>query len=251
MRTYALYILDLDGTLFRGDEPLPGAVHAVSELRRRGAMIRLLTNNSSLTSAGYAAKLARMGFGAEPAEVWHSGLGAARVCTERGHRRVLAVGEPGLDESLSEAGLKVLDPLAEEGADAVVAGICRTFTYARLNAALQQLRRGARFIATNADRTYPVECGREEPGAGAIVAAIAAAASVEPEVIGKPNPHLIEMILREAGVAPADALVVGDRPETDLEAGRRAGCPTWLVLTGVARAPVPGQPGSADLTGLL
>lgn len=250
MSVYRLYVFDLDGTLFRGMTPLPGAVESVAALRAGGALIRYLTNNSGQTRASYLEKLTGMGFEAHPEEVWHTGLGAAMRCHEEGWRRAYVIGEPGLSDTLVEAGIEVLPVDQESGADVVIAGICRMFTYARLNAALQHLRAGSAFVATNTDATYPVEGGRLEPGAGSLVAAVATASGRSPEVIGKPNPFLVREILREAGVEPAGALVVGDRLETDIECGRRAGCPTWLVLTGVIPAPIPGQPGSQDLRGV-
>lgn len=250
MSAYALYIFDLDGTLFRGMTPLPGAVESVAALRAGGALIRYLTNNSGQTRAEYVAKLRGMGFEAEMAEVWHTGIGAAMRCQAHRWRRAYVIGERGLTETLFEAGIEVIPDDQESGADAVIVGICRTFTYARLNAALQQLRGGAAFVATNTDATYPVEGGRLEPGAGSLVAAVATASGLSPEVIGKPDPFLVREILRAAKVEPARALVVGDRFETDIECGLRAGCPTWLVLTGVTPAPIPGQPGSPDLRGV-
>jgi 4-nitrophenyl phosphatase len=108
-----------------------------------------------------------------------------------------------------------------------------------------------RFVATNRDATFPIEGGQLVPGAGAIVAALATCAGREPELVGKPDPFLIDWILRDAGVAPGDALVIGDRVETDIEAGQRAGCPVHLVLTGVTTTPPPGVAWSPDVVGVL
>jgi 4-nitrophenyl phosphatase len=244
---FSAYILDLDGTLFRGNEALPGAVETVAELRRRGAGIRYLTNNSSLTRSQYAAKLTGMGFEAPEEEVYSSGLGTAAYLRERGHRRAFVVGEPGLHETLRAAGIETV----EEGADFAVVGICRSFSYDLLNGAMQAILGGAEFVATNPDPTYPLEGGRLIPGAGSIVAAVRACSGREPFVVGKPNPFLVELILKEAGLRPEEALVVGDRVDTDLESGRRAGCPTHLVLTGVTKEPPEGVSWSQDLRGLL
>lgn len=244
---HRLVIFDLDGTLYRGSEVIPGAVETVKALRERGIAVRFLTNNSGSTRQALSDKLCRMGFSAAPQEVWGTGPAAADYCLRNGYQRVFWVGEPGLKESLEGAGLTVTDGPV----DAVVAGICRTFTYAWLDAALQQLLAGAAFIATNRDGTYPIEGGHVQPGAGAIIAALEAASGVTPTVLGKPSPYLVEQILVEAGVSPCDALVVGDRPNTDLEAGRAAGCDTWLVLSGVTSELPEGQVGSADVTGLI
>jgi HAD superfamily hydrolase (TIGR01450 family) len=111
----------------------------------------------------------------------------------------------------------------------------RQFTYRKLHHAQQAIRAGARFIATNRDATYPVE-GNVIPGGGSVVAAIATAAEQEPLLIGKPSPRAGEIIVKHAGVAPHQAMMVGDRLETDIETGLRAGLVTCLVLTGISTA---------------
>jgi 4-nitrophenyl phosphatase len=305
MRLYRLYILDLDGTLYRGEEPTPHAVATVAKLRDLGAKIRFLTNNSGRTRQFYANKLNRLGFEAAPEEVYSSALGTARWCRENQILSAFVVGEEGLVQELADEQIRVTnlsdypelpswlsgelpdradayegpvgllgpshqdkaaprreayegpvgligaDSASAPRADAVVVGICRRFTYDWMNRAMQEIRGGAQFVATNPDVTYPLEQGRLEPGAGSIVAAVAACSEREPHLIGKPNPYLTELILRESETSPEEALVVGDRPETDLECGRRAGCATHLVLCGITERAQPGQPHSADLSGLL
>jgi 4-nitrophenyl phosphatase len=246
MPDFKLWILDLDGTVYRGAEPCPGAAEAVSAHLLRGGLVRFLTNNSGAQPAAVASKLTAMGVPAEPEWVWGTGPGARRWCEAQGLRSVYVLGDEPLQNTFS--GLTG-EPDEAEG---VVAGICRTLTYQKLDEALQVLRRGGRFLATNRDATYPREAGRFEPGAGAIVGALAAAAQREPEaVIGKPEPELIHQILAETGTTPEQAVMAGDREETDIEAGRRAGIATWMVLTGVANELPPGQAGSEDLRGLL
>jgi ribonucleotide monophosphatase NagD (HAD superfamily) len=120
-----------------------------------------------------------------------------------------------------------------------------------INQGLQWLLRGLPFIATNSDATYPLEEGLLVAGAGATVGALTGCSRVEPFVVGKPNPYLIECILTATGEAPENTVVVGDRYETDIVAGLSAGCRVHLVLTGVAREAVPGVPSSTDLRGLL
>lgn len=242
-----LYIFDLDGTLYRGREPLPHAPEVLAQLRRRGAEIRFLTNNSSQHRELLLLKLYDAGIRAETREVWSSAMGAARLLPELGISSAFVVGETGLRATLEEAGIQLDGPDAE----CVVAGICRQFDYDWLDRALQRLLGGARFVATNRDATYPLEKGRVEPGAGAIVAAIEAASGLQPIVVGKPETYLIELICREAGIPPAETLVVGDRYDTDIVAGLRAGCQTFQVLTGVSAEAPAGQRSGPDLRGLL
>lgn len=259
MKRYRLYVFDLDGTLYRGTEAVPHAPEVVRALRASGAQIRFLTNNSGQTRAFFREKLDRMGYEARLEEVFSTATGAAQLCVESGHRRVFAVGEPGLLATLKEFGVapvnEGLDGKATEAggeADAVVVGICRNFTYAMLSAAMQRIRAGAPFIATNTDATYPLEQGRLEPGAGAIVAAVKTCAGKGPDVVvGKPNPLLMHQVAQAAGVPLSEVLAVGDRYETDILCGLNAGCDAHLVLTGVTEKAPDGVSWSPDLRGLL
>lgn len=255
---FRLAILDLDGTLFRGGAPIPHAVETVDAMRREGMGICYLTNNSSQTVSDYVAKLSGLGFEVRPEEVVSSATGAATVCCERGWNSVFVIGEPGLVRTFEDAGIEVRNAVdgrstATDDPDAptVVIGICRSFTYALLAAAMTPVRRGANFLATNRDTTYPVEGGNLVPGAGSLVAALAACSDREPEVVGKPEPTLVQMALARFGVRPDEALMIGDRLDTDIEAGIRAGVPTHLVLTGVTEEAPAGVASSPDLRGVL
>lgn len=234
---YKLYIFDLDGTLFLGEEPIPGAADALGRLRSQGSMVRFLTNNSSQSRANYVAKLVRLGFEAYSEEVYSSAIGTAAYLRQEGLRTAFVIGEPGLQETLMLSGVEMADNQPE----AVVVGICKSFTYPLLSEAMQHIRAGARFVATNTDPTYPMEGGRFIPGSGSLVAAVQTCAEVDPFIVGKPNPFLVELILREAHVSPANSLMVGDRMDTDIAAGIRAHCPTLLVLTGATKSPPDGQ----------
>ena len=253
MKRYQLYIFDLDGTIYRGAEAIPNAAKVVGQLRSEGAKIRYLTNNSGQTQQFYKAKLDGLGFPCTVDEIYSSATGSAKHCREIGVSAVYYVGEPGLRETLELAGIRVVNQGDEPAspAEAVVAGICRSFTYRWLGNAMQQIKDGAKFIGANTDATYPVEDGKEDPGAGAIVAAIRTCSGREPFVVGKPNPYLVELVLKESGVSPAGALAVGDRYETDILSGKNAGVDTHLVLTGVTQKAPEGQSWSPDLLGLL
>lgn len=246
MARFRLVVFDLDGTLYRGSEPTPHAASTLEWLRSRGIAVRAFTNNSGATARDLASKLTSFGLPLDETEVLGTGMLAARRCEREGWRQVLAIGEPGLHACLEMAGVASVssEPVA------VVVGICRTFDYALLDRGLQALLEGAAFIATNRDATYPLERGRIEPGAGAIVAAIEACSGKGPLVLGKPSPEGILALMEDAGVKPEQTLVVGDRPETDLAAARAAGARGLLVLTGVTTSSLPGTESIDDLGAL-
>lgn len=248
-----LVIFDLDGVVYRGDQAIPGAAALVGALRRDGREVRFATNNSSATRAEYVTRLAAHGIDAGLEEIVTSSF--ATLEHLRAHlpnvRRVLAFGAPGLVTELRDGGLDVTavgdaapadwngGPLPDRY-DAVVSGLDRELDYRRLGIAAAAIRAGALFIATNADVRFPTPAGFM-PGAGAIVGALRATTGVEPLIIGKPQPAMFEAILERDGVSPGEALVIGDNPDADLVAAKRAGIPSILVLTGVVDADAAGQ----------
>lgn len=241
---YSLYVFDLDGTLWRGDEAIPDALEATERLRNGWAQIRYVTNNSSLTLDAYVSKLRKMGFQASVKEVVSSASATASYLQESGSRTIGVIGEPGLVETLRSFALETWSPDDDwpEALDAVAVGIFRSATYTHLAKGMTAIRSGARFIATNADPTFPLEGGRLAPGAGSIVAAVRTCSESEPYVVGKPGPFLTELAMRGTGVSASQTLVVGDRMDTDIASGKAAGCATMLVLTGVTQDAPPGQP---------
>jgi len=169
-----------------------------------------------------------MGIPTEASEVMTSSVGLARRLVADGIESVFVIGEDGLRATLAPEGIR-----ESEHPQAVVVGLCRSFNYDLLTAAMRHVRSGAALYATNPDTTYPVEGGLLIPGAGSLVAAVAAASGVTPLVIGKPSPYLVELVLAEAGVSASEAVMVGDRLDTDIESGRRAGTGIALMMTGV------------------
>lgn len=242
-------LLDLDGTVYRGSDACPDAAESIQEFIRRGFLIRYLTNNSAARPAQVTRKLLNLGVPCEPNWVLSSGITTAQFLQNSEHKTYSYVGEVGLGESLAESGLKEL-PLSEK-ADAVVVGICRSFTYEMLRLATDSIQNGAQFIATNLDPTYPMEGRVLTPGAGSIVAAVATASGIAPLVMGKPEPHMALDACIELGIEPIQAVVVGDRMDTDIACGINAGAATWLVLTGVTDEIPANQAGSKTLADLL
>jgi 4-nitrophenyl phosphatase len=231
-----LYVFDLDGVIYRMDEPVPGAVEAVRRLKARGDSIYYLTNNSSRTRDDYARKLAAMGIEASREEVMTSAfaLGQWFRARDAAGTGAFVIGESGLREEVTSAGLRIRDSAAEGKIDYAVVGWDRAVTYAKLAEAHRAVvEGGAQFIATNRDATYPDAGGRTLPGSGALVAALATCTGVEPVVIGKPEPFTLQLILERSGRTPGECIVVGDRLDTDILIGNRLGARTTLVLTGV------------------
>ena len=230
-------IFDLDGVVYLGDTPIPGAIPALNRLKDGGHQIYFLTNNSTRHRSAYVSRLQCMGFETDVEHVMTSAFATGLYLKDLGAagKTVYVVGEHGLAEEMEAAGLRVLSDADAASADYVVAGLDRTLTYAKLARAFKEIREhGARFIATNRDATYPMETG-EIPGGGATVAPIEVSTGVTGVTIGKPESVCWERILALSGVPASQALMVGDRPETDIRGARRIGIPTALVMTGVTR----------------
>lgn len=250
---YRLVIFDLDGTLYRGAEPIPHAAEVVQKLADQGKQVAYVTNNATATPQFFAEKLAKMGYPATSDQVFTSATAAVSYCQTQRYKRVGVFGESALADLLQAGGCEAFGLQSDWPIDleAVVAGLYRAFTYADVAKAMSAIRAGAAFIATNTDTTFPLEGGSLVPGAGAGIAAIAACAGQDPVVMGKPNPFMIEEAMRFFNTKPDEALVVGDRFNTDIEAGLAAKCAVWMVLTGVDGSAPDRIPFSADLRGLL
>ena len=232
------YIFDLDGTIYLGERAIPGAPETVRCLRQAGCRVTFVSNKPLEPRERYAEKLTRLGIPTDPADVLTSGHVLGRwLAAESPGARVFVVGEPPLLAELAAFGLQITNGSQHsEEADFVVAAFDRTFDYGKLNVAFQAIRRGARLVATNADRTCPVE-GGEIPDAAAVIGAIEGCTGKKVELVaGKPSPLIIEAgLARMGGLSPRQCLVVGDRLETDVVMAQRAGAVSALVLTGVTR----------------
>jgi 4-nitrophenyl phosphatase len=221
------WILDLDGVVWLSDTVIPGVQEAVARLRAAGETILFLTNNSSRRVNDLVQKFESMGMTVGADEIVTSAQAAAMML-EPGSTALVCAGE-GVREALAARGVTAID---EGPADAVVVGFHTAFDYGRLNAAYQAIRGGARLIGTNDDTTYPTPDG-PIPGGGALLASVAAAAGVEPEVAGKPYQPMADAVRARIGDAADDGVLVGDRPDTDGLMARRLGFRFALVFTGV------------------
>lgn len=239
------FIFDLDGTVYLGDAALPGAVEGIAELRRSGKRTLFVSNKPLEPRDAYARKLTRLGIPTSSEDVITSGfvLGYHLAHTEP-HLRLYVVGEENLLNELRGHGLHIVPDFADQdprqvivpdGIDAVVVAFDRTLDYRKLNTAYQALVRGARFFATNPDKTCPMP-GGAIPDAGATIAALEHMTGRKVELLaGKPSRLMIDVALRRLGVPPERALLVGDRLETDIYMGKLAGMLTAVTLTGVSK----------------
>lgn len=218
------WVLDLDGVVWLGKEPVPRAAGAVATLRDRGERVLFVTNNSAAPIAEVEARLAAMSVPAEGDVVTSAEATAALL--EPGSTALVCAG-PGVADALARRGVHTV---REGDADAVVVGWHTDFDYERLTAALHAVRHGARLLGTNDDATYPTP-GEPLPGGGAILAAVAYAAGATPTVAGKPHPPMAELVRVRAGEPVG--WVVGDRPETDGALAGQLGARFGLVLSGV------------------
>jgi len=268
-------LIDLDGVVWIGREPVPGAGETLAALLAAGKRIVFVTNNPGKPPASYAKRLRSMGVEVEPEQIVTAGLVAARLAGEAagaGGGAFVIGGEP-LQEMVAATGTKLLTGEVGRGADVVVVSGHPGFDYEELLTAKLALDRGAALIATSHDPTMPMP-GGEWPGTGSILAAVETASGRTAEIAGKPEHHLFEIALEtldlssqsrgslgkeEVPKEPRDLRVamIGDRVSSDVEGGRRAGLATVLVLSGttsreqaVAAEPRPDHVVD-DLAGLL
>jgi arabinose operon protein AraL len=229
--TYEAAILDLDGTVYLGDGLVPGADESVQWLRDRGAEVLFLTNKAIARRLDYSEKLTALGIETTESDVINSGWVTAQYLKEKHPTaEAFVVGETPLLEEFHDAGVSTT---TESPGDLVVASMDRQFDYEALELAMETLNGGAPFVATNPDRTCPVEGGAIPDAAGMIGAIEGVTGQTVDEILGKPSPTMVETALDQVGVEPESCLMIGDRIETDITMGERAGMTTVLVLSGV------------------
>ena len=230
---YSAYLFDLDGTIYLGDVVLPGAVETIAALRAARRRTIFLSNNPTRTRRQYAAKLTALGIPTTVDDVVTSACVLGPWLRRTMPEAVLfVVGEEPLQQELRAAGFRFSARAGE--IDVVVAAVDRTFVYHKLQVAFDAIRAGARLVGTNPDRYCPVP-GGGEPDAAAIIAAIEACTGVTCDpIVGKPSPIMVSTVMALLDLPPERCIMVGDRLETDITMGIRAGMATALVLTGDA-----------------
>ena len=223
-------VVDLDGTVYRGDIAIPGALEALEQCGENGTPVVFVTNNSTKSRREFAEKLNRLGYPATDEQIVSSAHATGQLLRERytTGTPIYVVGAPALVEAVTDAGFVATDRHAE----VVVVGLDRSFTYDKLRTAIRLILAGADFIATNPDPLIPTGADLD-PGAGTLVAAVQAGTATSPVVIGKPETNLIMLALRVLGTKPENTVMVGDQLQTDVQAGQRAGLFAVLTTTGV------------------
>jgi glycerol-1-phosphatase len=231
---YDTFLLDLDGCVWVGDEPTPGAVEAVMALREAGRRIGFVTNDARHGEDDFVRKLWGLGFRAAREEIVSAGGALQHVLNESGHATAFVVGSDAVHRHVSDAGLRILNhsDLADRAEVVVVSGHER-FDFAELRGAVQAAMRGAPVWCTSRDATFPMPDG-PWPATGSVVAAVEAASGVTAQSVGKPEPQLFRTALDRLG--GERALVVGDRLDADIAGARAAGLDAAVVLTGATSA---------------
>ena len=225
------WLIDMDGVLYHGNRHIPGAAEFIAALQGEEIPFLLVTNNSTLTPEAYVDKVGRMGMQVTPEDILTSSIATAEYLSKVAPpgAPVQVIGENGVRIALLDKGFELVD----RGGDYVVVGMDRGLTFDVLSRATLAIRAGATFIGTNPDMTLPVEEG-QVPGNGAVLAALQAATGINPFIIGKPEAALLEIGMERLGVAREGTAILGDRVETDILGGQRAGLITVMVLSGAS-----------------
>ncbi len=234
MERIKVFIFDLDGVVYLGNQLVPRADEVIDKINKLGKKVYFLTNNSTRTRNEYVKKLKNLGIKAIPDIIMTSARATAIYLSQiKNHANVFVIGEKGLQKELTTSGFKVTNKNDTQSlVDFVVVGLDRFFDYEKLTFALHHVIKGAEFIATNDDASLPTET-LPLPGAGSMVAALTACTSKKPKIIiGKPNPFGINLILQQENCSPTQSVMIGDRISTDIQAGKKAGTSTILVKTG-------------------
>ncbi|MDF1510173.1 TIGR01457 family HAD-type hydrolase [Robertmurraya sp. DFI.2.37] len=231
MRKYNGYLIDLDGTMYKGTELIHEAAEFVKQLKSLNIPYLFVTNNSSRTPAQVAEKLRAFSIPTEDEQVFTTSQATANYIYDLNKdASIYVIGEEGIQTAIAEKGFR----LAEENADVVVVGIDREISYEKLAVACLAVRNGATFISTNGDIAIPTERGLL-PGNGSLTSVITVSTQTQPVFIGKPESIIMEQALAVLGTTKEETIMVGDNYDTDILAGINAGMDTLLVHTGVTK----------------
>lgn len=235
MKDFSGYIFDLDGTIYLGDNLIDGAAEVIESLQSRNKQILFLTNKTIESREKYVTKLNRLGIKAGMGNILSPSLVTMQYLRENYGEsvRLYVIGEDLIKEEFKEAGF--IFAASPEETDVVVTSWDREFHYTHLNFAYQAIKNGAAALATNPDRTCPVE-GGDVPDCGGMIGAIEGVTGKKIEIItGKPSVYMADVALKKLNLAADQCLMVGDRLDTDVLMGKQAGMHTALVLSGITQ----------------
>lgn len=227
---FSAVLSDLDGVVYRGEEAIPSAVKRFNQWKSQGIPYCFVTNNAEKAPDAFAEKIRNLGIACETEQVVTSGDVALAYMRRHyaSNSGVYVIGTPSFKERVAEAGFELVDT----GAAAVLVALDRNFNYAMMTTALRNVLGGADLIGTNPDLIRPLADGFE-PGAGAITQSIASASGTTPIFMGKPDPTIIHVAMARLGVEPGQSIMIGDKLDTDILAGQRAGVTSIFLETGV------------------
>jgi len=233
------YLIDMDGVLMRGSEPIPGAAEFIARLTERRAKFLILTNNSTYASRDLRLRLERSGLKVPEESIYTSAMATAEFLQNQNpNGTAYVIGEAGLTTALHEIGYSLVD----NDPDYVVLGETTSYSFQRITHAARLIAAGALFVATNRDTSGPGEGGLV-PATGAVAALISNATGVAPYFVGKPNPLMVRTALNMIDAHSEESVMIGDNKDTDVVMGVESGLETILVLTGVTtRADVERHP---------
>lgn len=236
------FLIDMDGVIYKGSEPIPGAVEFINGLKRKGVPFLFLTNNSQRTSRDVCYKLLKMGFDVNDEDIFTCAMATARyLASKTPGGTAYVIGEGGLLNELHNAGYSIVD----DHPDYVVIGEGRTIMLESVDKAINMIMKGSKLVATNLDPNCPVGNGKYRAGCGAFVAMIEVATEKKAFSVGKPSPVMMRMARKTLGLATDDTVMIGDTMGTDILGAGSMGFTTVLTLSGVTKESDLGQFGYA------
>lgn len=225
------FLLDMDGVIYRGEEPIPGAAEFIGELRERELPFLFLTNNSASAPRDYVVKLQKLGMEVEEEHFYTCAMATVDFLQQQKPRgTAFVIGEGGLVSALHQAGFGI----TSQQPDYVIVGEGRTLNFEMAEKAMMMILNGAHLIATNMDVSCPTATG-SRPGCGALVAMLEAATGRKAYSVGKPSPFMMRAARKRLGLRTAETIMVGDTMETDIRGALELGFQAVLVLTGSTR----------------
>lgn len=229
---YNGYLIDLDGTIYKGNEKIVGAKEFIETLQKRGKSFLFVTNNTTKTPQEVSLNLRdKFDIHVDKKTIYTASLATLDYLQQQNAGKdIYVIGESGLKDILIENGFI----WNEKNPDYVIVGLDRDVSYEKLAIATLAIQNGAKFIGTNPDKNIPTENGLL-PGAGSLIASIQTATGKSPKIIGKPESIMMDLAVKHLGLNKSEVIMVGDNYETDIQAGIKNGIDSLLVLTGFTK----------------